>query len=61
MKLINDKNDPDLVGTIDSIDDFYDVSNMVNNANQDLRDSGFNQYQYKTEMVGKKVYVRQEI
>lgn len=59
MKLINDKNDPDLVGMIESSDDFVLVSNMVKNTNQDLRDSGFEQYQYKVEKVGKKVYVRQ--
>ncbi len=59
MKLINDKNDPDLVGMIESSDDFVFVSNMVKNTNQDLRDSGFEQYQYKAEKIGKKVYVRQ--
>lgn len=59
MKLINDRNDPDLVGLIETSDDYKFVKNMVKNTNQDLRDSGFEQYQYKAEKIGNKVYVRQ--
>ena len=58
MKLINDINDPELVGVIETNDDYKFVRTMVKNTNQDLRDSGFEQYQYKAEKVGKKVYVR---
>lgn len=59
MKLVNDKNDPDLVGLIETSEDYKFVRNMVENTNQDLRDSGFEQYQYKAEKVGNKLYVRQ--
>lgn len=59
MKLINDINDPELVGVIETNDDYKFVRNMVKNTNQDLRDSGFEQYQYKAEKVGNKLYVRQ--
>ena len=58
MKLITDKNDPDLLGLVESIDEFTVVLDMVNNMNKDLRDSGFEQYQYKAEKRGQKAYIR---
>jgi hypothetical protein len=58
MILINDNNEPDLLGIIESKDDFVHVSKMVDVINRDLVDSGFDQYQYKAERKGKKAYIR---
>lgn len=58
MKLINDERDPDLLGLIQTKNDFAEVVSMVNVMNQDLRDSGFEQYQFKAERKGKKAYIR---
>lgn len=58
MKLINDKTDPALVGILESRHDFKEIKIMVDNMNQDLRDSGFDQYQYRVEKEGKKAYIR---
>ena len=58
MKLINDEKDPALLGLIQTKDDFIEVVNMVDHMNQDLRDSGFEQYQFKAERKGKKAYIR---
>jgi len=58
MKLINDKNDPDLLGIIEYEEDFVDVAKIVDNINKDLIDSGFEKYQYKAEKTGKKAYIR---
>lgn len=58
MKLINDKDNPDLVGTIETKDDFVHISKIVENLNQDLIDSGFEKYQYKAEKRGNKAYIR---
>lgn len=58
MKLINDKNDPDLLGIIEYEEDFVDIAKIVENMNKDLIDSGFEKYQYKAEKTGKKAYIR---
>lgn len=58
MILVNDNNDPDLVGIIESKDDFVHISKIVDVMNRDLVDSGFDQYQYKAERKGKKAYIR---
>jgi len=58
MILVNDNNEPDLLGIIESKDDFVHVSKMVDGINKDLVDSGFDQYQYKAERKGKKAYIR---
>ena len=58
MQLINDKDDPDLLGLIETKDDFVHISKIVENMNQDLIDSGFDQYQYKVERQGRKAYIR---
>ena len=60
MELVNDKDDPDLLGYIESNDDFFRVNQMVKNMNKDLIDSGFDQYQYKTVLQGKKVYIKKK-
>ena len=58
MKLINDKNEPDLLALIEKPIEFQEIQLMVNNMNQDLRDSGFEKYQYKAEKRGQKAYIR---
>lgn len=57
MKLINDKNDPQLLGIEETIQDLIQTQRMVDLLNKDLVDSGFDQYQYKTVRRGNKVYV----
>lgn len=57
MELVNDKDDPDLLGFVNK-DEFVDVIKMVENMNKDLIDSGFDQYQYKAEKRGRKAYIR---
>jgi len=57
MKLVQDKDNPDLVGIIESSDDILVVRRMVENLNKDLIDSGFDQYQYKSVRRGNKLYI----
>lgn len=57
MRLINDKDDPDLLGIIENKEDFIHISKIVENMNKDLVDSGFDQYQYKAEKRGQKAYI----
>lgn len=58
MKLIQDKNDPDLLALIEKPKEFKEIQIMVQNMNKDLIDSGFEQYQYKAEKRGNKAYIR---
>lgn len=58
MLLINDVTDPTLIGIVETKDDMVELKTMVNNLNQDLRDSGFDQYQYKATKRGKKAYIK---
>ena len=58
MRLINDANDPVLIGMITDLEDFKSTNKIVNNLNRDLIDSGFNQYQYQTVCQGNKIYVK---
>lgn len=57
MKLVQDKDNPDLVGIIESSDDILTVKRMVDNLNKDLVDSGYDQYQYKSIRRGNKLYI----
>ena len=57
MKLVNDKNNPELVGIITEADDVSDTMKMVDVLNQDLIDSGFDQYQYQTVLRGNKIFI----
>ena len=57
MKLVNDKNNPGLIGIIEKKDDVTEVKKMVSNLNNDLVDSGFEQYQYKFIRRGNKAYI----
>ncbi len=60
MRLINNEADPQLVGVIEDHYELQAVEKQVKNLNQDLIDSGFNQYQYKVRTKGNKVYVEKE-
>ena len=57
MLLINDVNDPTLVCILETKQDFLDIKTMVNNMNQDLRDS-FERHQCKAIKKGKKAYIK---
>ena len=57
MKLINDKDNPGLVGVIESIDDINDCKKIVDNLNRDLVDSGFEQYKFEFIRRGKMAYI----
>jgi predicted Co/Zn/Cd cation transporter (cation efflux family) len=61
MSYVNDVKDPELLFVIDKEDDNTELQNierMINNMNVALVDSGFENYQYKLEVTGKKAYVR---
>ncbi len=60
MKLVNDTNDPELVGIITDVDDIESTMRIVDNLNQDLVDSGFDQYQYQTVRRGNKIYIERK-
>ena len=57
MKLVNDKDNPGLIGIIDSPKDITELQTMVNNLNKDLIDSGFDKYQYEFIRRGNKAYI----
>ena len=57
---INSKKEPTLLGKMENIEDLFKVSKMVDNMNQDLIDSGFDQYQYITVQRGKKLYIERQ-
>lgn len=60
MKLMNDINDPELVGLVTEVDDLEETRKMVDNLNKDLIDSGFDQYQFKTVIEGNKIYIKKK-
>lgn len=57
MRLMKDKDNPGLIGIIESPDDVTDVKRMIDNLNQDLIDSGFEQYQYEYIRRGNKIFI----
>jgi hypothetical protein len=58
VKLVQDKNDPELLAILDSDNEYLTIRSQVEKMNQDLIDSGFEQYQYKAEKQGNKAYIR---
>jgi hypothetical protein len=61
MAYVNSEKEPELLFIIECEEDQKEVAkiaSMVENMNNDLVDSGFSFYQYVTEIIGKKVYVR---
>jgi len=57
MKLVQDKDNPGLIGIIESPDDVINVKKMIDNLNKDLIDSGFEQYQYEYIRRGNKIFI----
>ena len=55
MKCINDEKEPTLVGLIENPEDVKWVNKVVENLNQDLRDSGFDQYNFSVKKEGEKL------
>jgi len=57
MRLIKDKDNPGLLGIIETTDEIDDFKKMVDNLNNDLIDSGFDQYKFKFIRRGDKAYI----
>jgi len=57
MRPIEDKDNPNLVGIIESPEDVTNVKKMIDNLNQDLIDSGFEKYQYEYIRQGDKIFI----
>jgi|TARA_Y100000389_G_scaffold204806_1_gene259796 hypothetical protein len=57
MRPIEDKDNPSLVGIIESPEDVTNVKKMIDNLNQDLIDSGFEKYQYEYIRQGDKIFI----
>jgi len=57
MILINDDKDPDLIGLLDSAEEFSMLKSQVSRMNQDLVDSGFEKYQYQAIKKGNRAYI----
>ena len=60
MGYINNSEVPELLYVIDneSNKELQNIEKMISNMNESLIDSGFEQYQFKLEIIGKKVYVK---
>ena len=58
MKLVNNKKNPDLIGVECSDQDLQDISRFVKNLNQDLIDSGYEQYQAKALKKKDSIYIK---
>ena len=57
MKIINDEKNPSLLGVLEPGDRVDEYEKWVNNLNQDLIDSGYNQYEYKVVKKRDKLYI----
>ena len=57
MKLVNNPNNPTLLGTKATKKDLLEVARMVENLNRDLIDSGYEQYQAKVEKSNDELYI----
>lgn len=60
MRLVNSEREPELVGVDCSDREVDKISKMVSKLNQDLVDSGFEQYQSNVVAKEGKVYIRQK-
>ncbi len=60
MKCINDEKEPTLVGLIENPEDVKWVNKVVESLNQDLRDSGFDQYNFSVKKEGEKLYIEKD-
>lgn len=57
MKIINDEKNPSLLGVLEPGDRIDEYEKWVSNLNQDLVDSGYNQYEYKVVKKKDKLYI----
>lgn len=57
MKIINDEKNPSLLGVLEPGDHIDEYEKWVSNLNQDLVDSGYNQYEYKVVKKKDKLYI----
>ena len=57
MKIINDEKNPSLLGVLEPGDRDDEYEKWVSNLNQDLIDSGYNQYEYKVVKKKDKLYI----
>lgn len=57
MLLINNKEDPNLVGILEDNHELDVIAQWVNNLNKDLRDSGFEEHQAKVELIDNRAYI----
>ena len=57
MKLVNNPNNPTLLGTKATKKDLLEVTRMVANLNKDLVDSGYEQYQARVEKSNDELYI----
>ena len=60
MRLVNSEREPELVGVDCTANEVNEISKMVSKLNQDLVDSGFEQYQSNVVAKEGKVYIRQK-
>ena len=61
MGYVNIAKDPELVFTIDDENEIIEINKirkMVENMNNQLIDSGYDNYQYNLELIGNKAYIR---
>ena len=61
MGYVNIAKDPELVFTSDDENEKIEINNirkMVENMNNQLIDSGYDNYQYNLELIGNKAYIR---
>ena len=61
MGYVNNTKDPELVFKIDNDNEkleIFNIRRMVENMNNQLMDSGYENYQYNLELIGNKAYIR---
>tara|TARA_B100001093_G_scaffold396788_1_gene383976 strand:+ start:2773 stop:2964 length:192 start_codon:yes stop_codon:yes gene_type:complete len=57
MKIINDEKNPSLLGVLEPGDRVDEYEKWVNNLNQDLKDSGYDQYEYRVLQKRNRIYI----
>jgi len=57
MKIINDEKNPSLLGVLEPGDRIDEYEKWVSNLNQDLKDSGYDQYEYRVLQKRNRIYI----
>jgi hypothetical protein len=57
MKIINDEKNPSLLGVLEPGDRVDEYEKWVSNLNQDLKDSGYDQYEYRVLQKQNRIYI----